>query len=318
VKDTVVQGEYIDLTFSVYNAGGSAASNFRVIVEAVKPDNSKEKVFDTVVDSIGVEQKKQFIYSYLTTSECGRIRFNITNDPDNKILELYKDNNFYSIPAFVKTNDKPASMKVTFDGSDIVDGDYISVKPDIKVELNDMSLVPITDTTVIRFYLNGQRIYFANNPNVLIPAYSSANPKLVVIYKPALTSGNYTFKVWTRSVTGQASDSVVVTRKFQVDSELKLLDVFNYPNPFSKETFFTFKLTQIPDELKIRIFTVAGRLIKEFVLSSADLRCDFNRILWNGRDQDGDFIANGVYLYKIVTVKNGIKSSVIQKLAVVR
>jgi hypothetical protein len=318
VKDTVVQGEYIDLTFSVYNAGGSAASNFRVIVEAVKPDNSKEKVFDTVVDSIGVEQKKQFIYSYLTTSECGRIRFNITIDPDNKILELYKDNNFYSIPAFVKTNDKPASMKVTFDGSDIVDGDYISVKPDIKVELNDMSLVPITDTTVIRFYLNGQRIYFANNPNVLIPAYSSANPKLVVIYKPALTSGNYTFKVWTRSVTGQASDSVVVTRKFQVDSELKLLDVFNYPNPFSKETFFTFKLTQIPDELKIRIFTVAGRLIKEFVLSSADLRCDFNRILWNGRDQDGDFIANGVYLYKIVTVKNGIKSSVIQKLAVVR
>jgi flagellar hook assembly protein FlgD len=103
-----------------------------------------------------------------------------------------------------------------------------------------------------------------------------------------------------------------------VDSELKLLYVFNYPNPFSKETYFTFKLTQIPDELKIRIFTLAGRLIKEFVLMSADLRCDFNRILWNGRDQDGDKIANGVYLYKIVTSKNGSSTSVTQKLAVIR
>jgi hypothetical protein len=231
---------------------------------------------------------------------------------------LYKDNNFYSIPAFVKTNDKPATMKVTFDGNDIIDGDYISVKPNIKVELNDPSLVPITDTTSIQFYLNGQRLYFANNPNVLVPTYLSANPKLVVNYKPALVSGNYTLKIWTKSVTGQVSDSIVVTRKFQVDSELKLLNVYNYPNPFSKETYFTFKLTQIPDELKIRIFTVAGRLIKEFVFTPAALRYDFNRILWNGRDQDGDLIANGVYLYKIITSKNGENSSVTQKIAVMR
>jgi len=317
-KDTVVQGENIDLSFSVYNVGGSTASNFRVIVEVVKSDNSKEKVFDTTVDSIGVEQKKQFIYSYSTTPVLGHIQFNITIDPDNKITELYKDNNIYSIPAYIKTNTTPATMKVTFDGSDIVDGDYISVKPDIKIELNDLSMVPIIDTTVIKLYLNGQRIYFGNNSNVLVPAYSSSNPKLVVTYKPSLASGNYTFKVWTKSVTGQVSDSVVITRKFQVDSELKLLDVYNYPNPFSKDTYFTFKLTQIPDEMKIRIFTVAGRLIKEFVLTPADLRCDFNRILWNGRDQDGDKIANGVYLYKIVTSKNGTSSSVTQKLAVVR
>ena len=317
-KDTVVQGENIDLSFSVYNVGGSSASNFKVIVEVVKSDNSKEKVFETTVDSIGVEQKKQFNYSYSTTGVTERIQFNVTIDPDNKILELYKDNNFYSIPAFVKTNDKPATMKVTFDGNDIIDGDYISVKPNIKVELNNPSLVPITDTTSIQFYLNGQRLYFANNPNVLVPTYLNSNPKLVVNYKPTLVSGNYTLKIWTKSVTGQVSDSIVVTRKFQVDSELKLLNVYNYPNPFSKETYFTFKLTQIPDELKIRIFTVAGRLIKEFVFTPAALRYDFNRILWNGRDQDGDLIANGVYLYKIITSKNGENSSVTQKLAVVR
>jgi len=295
-KDTVVQGDNVDLSFSVFNVGQSTANNFRVTIDAVFPDNSKLKVFDTIFDSLGAGQSKQFIYSYSTSSIIGRIQFNITIDPDNKISELYKDNNFYSIAAYVKTNNIPATMKVTFDGNDIVNGDYISVKPDIKIELNDQSMLPITDTTMIQLYLNGQRIYFANNPNILVPSYSNSNPKLVVNYKPTLMSGNYLLKIWSRSVTGSVSDSVVITRKFQVDSELKLLDVFNYPNPFSKETYFTFKLTQVPDELKIRIFTVAGRLIKEFEFTQAELRCDFNRILWNGRDQDGDFIANGVYL----------------------
>ena len=317
-KDTVVQGDKIILSFSVYNVGQATASNFRVTIDAVYPDNSKEKVYDTTIDSLGAGQNKKFIYSYSTISIIGKIQFNITIDPDNKITELYKDNNLYSIAAYVKTNNTSATMKVTFDGNDIVNGDYISLKPNIIIELNDQSYVPITDTTLIRLYLNGRRIYFANNPNVLIPTYSNSNPKLVVNYKPTLSSGSYSLKIWTKSITGSAADSVVLNRKFQVDSELKLLEVYNYPNPFSKETYFTFKLTQVPDELKIRIFTVAGRLIKEFSFVPAELRCDFNRLLWNGRDQDGDLIANGVYLYKIITSKNGENTSVTQKMAIIR
>ena len=65
---------------------------------------------------------------------------------------------------------------------------------------------------------------------------------------------------------------------FLVSNEAKLLLVYNYPNPFTSETHFTFKLTQIPDEIKIKIFTIAGRLVREFSVSSAGLDYDFNKI----------------------------------------
>jgi len=92
----------------------------------------------------------------------------------------------------------------------------------------------------------------------------------------------------------------------------------NYPNPFKDDTYFTFKLTQIPDELKIIIYTIAGRKIKEIKLSAAELKFDFNRIFWDGRDQDGDLAANGVYLYKIISQKGSEKTELTQKLSVLR
>ena len=61
-----------------------------------------------------------------------------------------------------------------------------------------------------------------------------------------------------------------------------------------------------------------GRLIKEILLSPARLKYDLNKIYWDGRDNDGDLIGNGVYLYKIIMKADGKKQDITQKLAVVR
>ncbi|PIX94786.1 MAG: hypothetical protein COZ25_03830, partial [Ignavibacteria bacterium CG_4_10_14_3_um_filter_37_18] len=83
-------------------------------------------------------------------------------------------------------------------------------------------------------------------------------------------------------------------------------------------TYFTFKLPQLPDELAIRIYTVAGRLVKEIKKSSAELSMHFNRIYWDTNDQDGNQLANGVYLYKVIAKRNGKSESITQKLAIVK
>ncbi|WP_162542970.1 hypothetical protein, partial [Klebsiella pneumoniae] len=79
-------------------------------------------------------------------------------DPENKITELFEDNNFFSIPFFVKGDTTKPEMYVTIDGGDIFDGEYISSNPEIKVELNDPSLVPITDTSSVIIFLNNRYI----------------------------------------------------------------------------------------------------------------------------------------------------------------
>ncbi|MEJ2195930.1 MAG: FlgD immunoglobulin-like domain containing protein, partial [Ignavibacteriaceae bacterium] len=141
---------------------------------------------------------------------------------------------------------------------------------------------------------------------------------VVVTYTPDLPDGEYVLKVFGQNTLGNMVDSTGVEKHFIVSDELKLLNVYNYPNPTSGETYFTFKLTQIPDELNIKIYTVAGRLIKEISIPGSDLNFDFNKVYWDGRDEDGDNLANGVYLYKVVVTSGDNTEDVIQKLAIVR
>lgn len=66
--------------------------------------------------------------------------------------------------------------------------------------------------------------------------------------------------------------------------------------------------------LSIIVFSLV-RIIK---LKSTELNYDFNRIYWEGRDQDGDLLANGTYLYKVILHSGNTTKNVIQKLAIIR
>lgn len=82
-------------------------------------------------------------------------------------------------------------------------------------------------------------------------------------------------------------------------NDLVLRDVYNYPNPFSDKTQFTFQQNLAkPIDVKIKVYTIAGRLIKEIEQTNVNDR--FVVIDWDGRDADGDQLANGTYLYKVI------------------
>jgi len=317
-QDSVEQGEDANLSFYVYNVGESTADNFKVQVEVINSDNSGEKIFEQLVDSLGSEQRKLFNVAYNTTSFNGERTFSISIDSDNKILELYEDNNFYTIPFYVKGDTTNPSMNITFDGNDIFEGEYISASPKIKIELSEPSLVPITDTSSVNIFLNNERVNYKANEENLTIYYSQSNPKVVVDYTPQLEDGEYELRVFGKDASGNVVDSSGIEKSFIVQSDAKILEVYNYPNPFADETYFTFKLTQIPDKVKIRIFTIAGRLIKELILSGTELNYDLNKIYWDGIDSDGDEIGNGIYIYKVIMDVDGDKQVETKKLAVVK
>ena len=72
------------------------------------------------------------------------------------------------------------------------------------------------------------------------------------------------------------------------------------------------------DALNIKIYTIAGRLIWDYEVPTGDMTPGFKKIHWNGKDQDGDEIANGVYLYKVIAKFPDKTKAVTQKLARVR
>jgi flagellar hook assembly protein FlgD len=134
-------------------------------------------------------------------------------------------------------------------------------------------------------------------------------------FKPVLSGGMHELNIMGKNNSGYFDNTPGYSIRFSVSDQLQIMNPYNFPNPFSSGTYFTFELTEKPEELSIRIYTAAGRMIKEIKKTSAELNTGYNRIFWEGTDEDNDKLGNGVYFYKITAGRNGIKCSVIQKLA---
>ncbi|MFQ6116367.1 MAG: C25 family cysteine peptidase, partial [bacterium] len=77
------------------------------------------------------------------------------------------------------------------------------------------------------------------------------------------------------------------------EEELVIPDstVMNYPNPFTDKTTFTF-FSNRDAEVQIKIYTISGQLIRRVPREYIFARRGFNMIEWDGRDADGDVLAN--------------------------
>ena len=113
-----------------------------------------------------------------------------------------------------------------------------------------------------------------------------------------LASGDYNLKIKAWDTYNNYSVSSV-DFKVMDNSQLVIENVYNYPNPMTDNTSFLFNqnLDQ-PLDVKIKIYTVSGRLIKE--LTQSNVTDKFVKIDWDGRDDDGDNIANGTYIYRLI------------------
>ena len=88
------------------------------------------------------------------------------------------------------------------------------------------------------------------------------------------------------------------------DGKIALQHVLNYPNPFTDRTCFQFDHNLAGEDLDvlIRIYTVSGRLVKtltaQLPASDGALRAD-DCIAWDGKDDYGEQLARGVYVYQV-------------------
>ena len=87
------------------------------------------------------------------------------------------------------------------------------------------------------------------------------------------------------------------------DAAVALTNVLNYPNPFVNRTCFMFDHNQAGDiDVLVSIYTVSGRLVKtieERIDGNTGKVTRDNCLEWDGKDDFGDDLAQGVYLYKV-------------------
>ncbi len=206
-------------------------------------------------------------------------------------------------------------LDVTFDGVRIMNGDIVSPTPVITAILkDDNQFLPVTEVSNFSLALltkpdNQSFPIDLNADNVTFYPADSTNgycARLEFIPEPALETGEYTLFVQATDASGNLSGDSSIDIDFQVIREATVTNILNYPNPFSTQTQFIFTLTgaQVPDVFTIQIFTLSGKVVKEITKAEmGGLRIGENRTdyKWNGTDDFGNKLANGVYLYRLIT-----------------
>jgi hypothetical protein len=134
----------------------------------------------------------------------------------------------------------------------------------------------------------------------------------------SLTPGMHTLKVRAWDICNNPSETSI-DFLVRTDDKLILDHVLNYPNPFTTKTSFFFEHNQPMEtfDILIHIFTISGKLVKT-IQSTQTLEGNRSDPLeWDGRDEYGDKIGKGVYLYRL-TVRNsqGKTAEKIEKIAI--
>jgi hypothetical protein len=125
-------------------------------------------------------------------------------------------------------------------------------------------------------------------------------------------------KIWDAN-----NNSSVARIEFTVNdaAEVTIDKVLNYPNPFTTKTTFFFEHNQSCSTLntQIQVYSVSGRLVRTINQEVPTAGFRIEGIDWDGKDDFGDQLAKGVYVYRVsVTLPEGGKAEKMEKLVLLR
>ncbi|PSG87339.1 type IX secretion system sortase PorU [Aurantibacter aestuarii] len=135
-----------------------------------------------------------------------------------------------------------------------------------------------------------------------------------------------TLKAW--DVYNNSSTSEIQFVVYDENTELVIDKVLNYPNPFINYTEFWFTHNSSePLDISVQIFTVSGKIVRTLNGQTTSDNCcnqggaTLSRdIVWDGRDDFGDKIGKGTYIYKIKVHSKTLNKTVekIEKLVILQ
>ncbi len=263
----------------------------------------------------------KLVYPIDTKSFVGNNTIYLNFNPNYAQPEQYLFNNFLYKSFYVAGESRNPSLDVTFDNVHILNDDIVSARPHIQIRLKSLAqyilLNDTSDVQVSLTYPNGSvhNYNYSNDTLRFTPATSSNNTAIVDFYPVFSSQSNPNGDVYGLTVSGKdglnnTAGSTPYRVNFKIITKAMISNMLNYPNPFSTSTAFVFTITgsEVPQNIKIQILTITGKVVKEITkeeLGPLHVGTNITEYKWNGTDMYGQRLANGVYLYHVVTNLNG-------------
>ncbi len=324
--DSLDIGEPLNFGIAFKNISAAAFDSLKIKMYILDKNN--------VPHTIALPRRKPLIagdsirldYQIDTKPYPGMNTLYIDFNPDNDQPEQYHFNNFMFRNFYVRPDKTNPLLDVTFDNVHILNRDIVSAKPHIQIKLKDeakfLLLNDTAGTTVqVRFpdANNTLRTYqFGSDTLRFTPATSGADNTATIDFYPQFLNqinpegDEYELIVKGKDISGNKAGTSEYKVTFRVISKPMISNLLNYPNPFTTSTAFVFTITgsEVPENMKIQILTVTGKIVREITkqeLGPLHIGRNITDYKWDGNDQFGQRLANGVYLYRFVTTLHGNK-----------
>ena len=322
VKDTLELGEKLDFGIAFKNVSISAFDSMRINFSIVDKNN--------ITHIIQLPRKKPLVsgdtlkifYEIDTKDYPGLNTLFLDVNPNNDQPEQYHFNNFLYHNFYVKYDQTNPLLDVTFDNVHILNEDIVSSKPHIMIKLKDEAkFLLLNDTSLLSVQVRYpdrtmHPYYFSSDTLRFTPATSSADNTASVDFYPAFTKqynpegDEYTLFVTGKDKSGNPAGTVQYQVTFKIITKPMISNMLNYPNPFTTSTAFVFTITgsDVPQNIKIQILTITGKIVREITkdeLGPLHVGRNITEFKWDGTDMYHQRLANGVYLYHVVTNLNG-------------
>ena len=317
-KDTVDLGEPLNFSIAFQNVSESAFDSLKlkmiltdrnnVPTEVVLPRKKPLVAGDTLVVN----------YTIDTKNLPGLNSLYLMVNPDDDQPEQFLFNNFIFRSFFVRPDMYKPWLDVTFDGVHILNRDIVSSRPHILIKLKDDSrFLALDDTTGMRVRVRYpdrtiREFTLGTDSARFTPANLAAgeNTAVIDLYPFFREDGEYELVVSGTDRSGNKAGDLDYAVSFQVINKPMISNLFNYPNPFTTSTAFVFTLTgsEIPQNIRIQILTITGKVVREITkqeLGPIRIGRNITEFKWDGTDQFGNKLANGIYLYRVLTNLNG-------------
>ena len=275
-RDSLEIGEPLKLEVAFKNVSphpfDSVAVKLNILDKNNVPQNivvPKQKPLvsgDTIVLRMNIDSKK------FGDGNTLFLEFN----PAGNHPEQYHFNNFLFKDFYVKVDRSNPMLDVTFDGVHILNRDLVSARPHIQIKIKDEAKFLLLNDTALSSvqirYPDGtiRTHHFDNDTLRFTPATSSSDNSAVVDFYPSFDQqfnpegDEYELIVNGKDRSGnKASNEYRIA--FTVITKAMISNMLNYPNPFSTSTAFVFTITgsEIPQNMKVQILTVTGKIVRE-------------------------------------------------------
>lgn len=318
--DTIVQGDQFRLQTAITNISSQD------VVDSIKVGygwyvNSGAFVEDTIKVTALAAGESRVVEINLETKEVqSNPQLIIDVNPIKQPSEQTYINNAASLELHLQKDEINPIVDVSFDGNKIFDGDIVSANTQVLIRLQDENIfIPLNDPNLFDIKVktpNGlinQIDPLSEELNFSFEFDTDKNQADISFYPVLDQSGIYTLIVKAKDSSGNLTGVVDYEVNFEVVLETQLSNILPYPNPFTTSTRFVYTLTggERIEGVAIQIMTVSGRIVKTITeqdLGMLEVGTHTTDYEWDGTDDYGDQLANGVYLYRVLFAEDDIPS----------